>query len=86
MQNNNSQNTITNKLKEYRIKAGLTQFDVMLKLGVRSTDRISKWERGRKYPSVVNLLKLAKIYNVHAIELYPEIGLPQTPQGDPPRE
>jgi len=86
MQNNNSQNTIPNKLKEYRVKAGLTQFDVMLKLGVRSTDRISKWEKGRKYPNVVNLLKLAKIYNVHPIELYPEIGLPQILPEDLPRE
>ena len=78
-------NNIPNKIKEYRIKAGLTQFDVMLKLGVKSTDRISKWERGSKYPSMLNLLKLARILNVQAPELYPEIGLPHTPPLDPPR-
>ena len=76
-------NNIPNKIKEYRIKAGLTQFDVMLKLGVKSTDRISKWECGSKYPSMMNLLKLAKILDVQARELYPEIGLSQTPLQDP---
>jgi transcriptional regulator with XRE-family HTH domain len=74
MKNYDLQNMIPNKLKECRVKAGMTQFDVMLKLGVRSTDRISKWERGTKYPNVVNLLRLAQIYNVLPGELYPEIN------------
>lgn len=62
-----------NKLKECRLKAGLTQFDVMLRLGFRSTDRVSKWERGSRYPNLINLFKLAKIYNVPPGEFYPEI-------------
>ena len=57
MKNNNLQNTIPNKLKEFMIKADLTQFDVMLKLGVRSTDRISKWEKGKKDPAGKNKAK-----------------------------
>jgi transcriptional regulator with XRE-family HTH domain len=51
MKNNNSQNTITNKLKECRVKAGLTQFEVMLKLGFHSIDRLSKWEQGHQLPN-----------------------------------
>lgn len=75
MKNNNLQNTIPNNLKEYRVRAGLTQFDVMLRLGLKSNDRISKWERGTKYPNVINLLRLAKIYDVHPGELYPKTVL-----------
>ncbi len=61
---------IKNKLKEYRIKAGLTQFEVMIKLGFRSTDRVSKWENGNGLPGVINLFKLAEIYRVPPQDLY----------------
>ena len=71
MKNNNIK--IQNKLKEYRIKSGLTQFDVMLKLGFRSTDRVSKWETGKMLPNLINLFKLAKIYGVTPTELFPEL-------------
>jgi transcriptional regulator with XRE-family HTH domain len=85
MQNNNLKIPTSNKLKECRIKAGLTQFDAMLRLGFRSTDRISKWEKGTRLPSLVNLLRLAEIYQVSPKELYPGIG-PATPstQRQPP--
>jgi transcriptional regulator with XRE-family HTH domain len=46
----------------------------MLRLGFRSTDRISKWEKGTRLPNMINLFKLAAIYNVSPIELYPEIA------------
>jgi transcriptional regulator with XRE-family HTH domain len=55
-------NAIPNNLKECRKKAGLTQYEVMVKLGLKSMDRISKWERGRKYPNVINFLDLLEIY------------------------
>jgi transcriptional regulator with XRE-family HTH domain len=70
-------NAIPNNLKECRKKAGLTQYDVMIKLGLKSMDRISKWERGRKYPSVPNLLKLSSLYQVDPKELYPLVKLIQ---------
>jgi transcriptional regulator with XRE-family HTH domain len=73
MQNNNLKIPTSNKLKECRIKAGLTQFDAMLRLGFRSTDRISKWEKGTRLPNLINLFKLAEIYHVTPKELYPEI-------------
>ncbi len=61
---------IPNKLREYRQLSNLTQSDVAEKLGFKSTDRISRWEKGRQYPHVVNLIQLAKLYGVHAEELY----------------
>lgn len=63
----------TNKLKECRVKVGLSQFEVTVRMGFHSTDRISKWEKGTRLPSLVNLFKLAEIYHVTPKELYPEI-------------
>ena len=73
MNNNNLKLPLSNKLKECRINAGLTQYDTMIKMGFRSTDRISKWENGSGLPSLINLFKLAEIYKVSPKELYPEI-------------
>lgn len=64
---------IQNTLREHRMKAGLRQLDVASKLGFKSTDRISRWEKGLTYPHVVNLFKMAKIYKVRPDELYGEI-------------
>lgn len=65
-----SMKTIHNKLKEYRLKAGMTQEDVVAILGLQSTNRLSRWENGKAYPSVVNLLKLAQLYKVNSEALY----------------
>ncbi len=62
--------TIPNSLKEARIACGLSQVEVAEKLGLESHDRISKWEHGRMYPHMVNLLKLSVIYNKRPEELY----------------
>lgn len=69
-------NKIPNRLKEIRTRAGMSQFDVALKLGFKSTDRISRWETGLSYPHIINLFKMARIYGVRADELYPEIQNP----------
>ena len=62
-----------NKLKEYRLKAGLTQTAVVAQLGLASgsQDRISKWEHGVAAPSLENLCKLCRIYQATLGELYP---------------
>lgn len=62
-----------NTLKEHRSKAGLTQRQVSSHMGLNSEDRICRWERGQAFPSLQNVLKLAKLYNVHPGELYPEL-------------
>lgn len=59
-----------NNLREYRIKAGLTQKQVAVMLGMQCEDRLSHWERGQAMPSVINLMKLTAIYNVVAEKLY----------------
>ncbi len=67
---NNEQKIIINRLKEIRKSRGLTQWQVANHLGFKSIDRISKWEHGRQYPNVPNLIELAKLFGVHAEELY----------------
>lgn len=66
-------NHISNTLREHRKKANLKQSDVAHALGLKSTDRISRWEQGLTYPHVVNLFKLCKIYKVLPHELYIEL-------------
>jgi len=65
---------IPNTLKIHRKKAKLTQEQVALKLGFTSKDRICKWEKGKTYPHVVNLFKLADLYMVLPNELYPNLS------------
>ncbi len=59
-----------NNLLEIRKRRGLLQSDVAKLLGFKSTDRISHWEKGRAYPSVQNLFKLGRIYEINVEELY----------------
>jgi transcriptional regulator with XRE-family HTH domain len=59
-----------NTLKEYRLKAGLTQKQVAGKLGMQCENRLSRWEQGLAIPTVVNLLKLCRIYNILPNQLY----------------
>jgi transcriptional regulator with XRE-family HTH domain len=61
-------------LRFYRKQAGLRQVDVAARLGFTSTDRISHWEKGQAFPSVINLFKLSAIYKVPAQELYGEFS------------
>lgn len=61
----------TNNLRECRKRVNLKQIDVALALGFKSTDRISRWEKGTAFPHVLNLFKLARLYGVNAEELYP---------------
>ena len=64
---------IPNNLRRHRKQAGLRQVDVADKLGFKSADRISKWEKGQAIPNIVNLFKLVLIYQTPAEELYWEL-------------
>lgn len=57
-----------NKLKECRIRAGLSQKEVALSLGIKGPS-VSLWESGENFPSVENLIKLADLYHVTVDEL-----------------
>lgn len=60
-------NMYPNRLREHRLKAGLTQKQVAEKLGLKCEDRLSHWERGQAMPSVRNLFKLCEIYKIDVI-------------------
>lgn len=66
---------ISNRLKEFRHRAGLAQLDVMLSLGLRSNNRISGWESGVRVPNIANLFKLARLYHASPEDLYPGLGV-----------
>lgn len=51
------------RLKDLRKQAGLTQVDVAEKLGI-SQPAYASWERGIKKPTQENLVKIAQVLNV----------------------
>ncbi len=59
-----------NNLKQYRKLANLTQLEVAEALGFKSTDRISRWEKGNAFPHVLNALKLQNLYGASVRDFY----------------
>ena len=51
-----------NRFRQARIKAGLSQKEAALTLGI-SSPSISNWENNKSKPSHEHLLKMAEIYN-----------------------
>ncbi len=51
------------RLRELRIKSGLTQNEIALKLGV-SGQTILNWENGIYEPKINQLIQLADLFNV----------------------
>lgn len=64
---------IPNRLRKYRRLAGYKQKDVAQILGLRCTNRLSRWEQGRSLPSLSNVLKLSALYKTLVEELYFEL-------------
>lgn len=58
-----------NRIREYRLKAGLSQRGLGERLG-RTRNAISSWERGLTLPNVPLLLRMAKILGTLAESLY----------------
>ena len=56
------------KLKEARERAGLTQKEIALSLGV-SVQSVSNWEVGNREPSIEVILKICNLCNVSADNL-----------------
>lgn len=67
-----------NNLRELRIRHGYTQAELAKLMGLKCEDRISHWEKGLAYPSVVNALKLARLLNVSVEVLYPHPNIIET--------
>jgi transcriptional regulator with XRE-family HTH domain len=58
-----------NRIREYRLKAGITQRELGALLGLgRSV--VSAWERGRILPTLPNVFRLAKALDTLAESLY----------------
>ena len=68
-----TKNYIPNNLRLSRNNVNLFQTDVALKLGVKNTDRLSNWEKGEGFPSIINLFKISAIYGKYPHELYPDL-------------
>jgi len=60
-------------LRAHHTQAGLRQIDVARLLQLDCSDRLSRWENGLAMPNLVNLFKLAVLYNVKPQELYQEL-------------
>ncbi len=66
----NLENKYPNKLRELRTKKQLTLRQVANLLNLKGESRLCRWERGQSTPSVINLMKLAELYEVSANEIY----------------
>ena len=71
-----------NQIREYRLKAGLSQRKLATALG-RGRNAVSSWERGLTLPSVPRLMKMAKVLGTLAESLYQHFYSP-APTNDEP--
>ncbi len=62
--------TIQNNLRHYRELKGLTQVQVAQHLGLKSSSRIAKWEKGTMYPHVRHFIRLLKFLEMDPNEVY----------------
>jgi len=72
---NKRKEVMPNNLKEYRLKAGLTQKQVATLLGVNCEKRICHWEKGKNIPNLINPLKLSILYKATPVHLYSKLML-----------
>jgi transcriptional regulator with XRE-family HTH domain len=71
---NKRKDVIPNNLKEYRLKAGLTQKQVAEKLGFTNEVSLCHWEQGKNIPNLMNLIKLSILYKTQISNLYIELS------------
>ena len=60
-------------LRDKREGANLSQFELAKKLGLKSAQMVSNWERGLCGPSFKNLVKTAHICKISETELLEEL-------------
>jgi len=71
---NKRKDIIPNNLKEYRVRAGLTQKQVSRLLGFTNEVSLCHWEQGKNIPNLINLLRLCRHYEATPIDLYLELA------------
>lgn len=62
-------NKFSQRLKELRLKKGLTQTELGEKVGVKQST-FTNWENGKREPSYENLVKLADLLEVSLDSLF----------------
>ena len=62
-------NKFSQRLKESRLKKGLTQTELGEKVGVKQST-FTNWENGKREPSYENLVKLADLLEVSLDSLF----------------
>lgn len=71
-----------NAIREYRLKAGLTQKALAQLIG-RARSIISVWERGRRLPNLLDAFRLARALDTLAEGLYTKLYLPDRQKEEP---
>lgn len=64
-----------NYLKRYRKQQGLTQKEVAMILGLKSSSMISRWEHGVLLPETLNALKMAVLYQTEVDAIFHDVRL-----------
>jgi len=62
-----------NRLKRYRRYYAFSQKKVARLVGLKDTSAVSRWEKGVLYPSVTQLFRLCRVYNVMPHDLYSDL-------------
>jgi transcriptional regulator with XRE-family HTH domain len=60
-----------NFIRYYRRKMGLSQDELSFLLGRKSGSHVSRYERGRREPSLETLLAFEVVFQAHLRDLYP---------------
>ena len=61
---------IPNLLRKYRKANGYKQKDIAKILGIKSSSKISRWEKGDCIPNLVNVFKISILYRVMVDSLF----------------
>jgi transcriptional regulator with XRE-family HTH domain len=75
---------VAHRMKELRLRAGMTQHQVGEHLGV-SDQQVHKFENGKNRVSASQLLAIARVFDVPVADLFNgyDCGAPCDPLGDP---
>ena len=64
---------IPNTLKAHRLAKDLTQKEVANRLHIKNHTLISRWENGKSFPDLINVIKLCSVYEASFQEVFREL-------------
>ncbi len=80
-QDQSARSILAAKLKEYRLRSGLTIYEVGERIG-KSGKTVSAWETGRGQPDAEMFVKLYELYNMESMSEFYGITDKGTPQDE----